>query len=175
MPFFEKEDFIMSTVFDKFRQFRLTADEADYDCREGCFMRLYRNTDKAEYEQWLNLLVLDGFEILQQTDINGNLYTCLTGDVVINAFYTPCDGILRVAASENKRVPCFEAQECEGKGETAFYAFENDQSLIDCGMCLLIEDEDIESALNCIVENKGEYHSIVPLTGQIKSHRDKYC
>ena len=49
------------------------------------------------------------------------------------------------------------------------------QGELSCGMCLLIEDEDIESALNCIVENKGEYHSIVPLTGQIKSHRDKYC
>ena len=49
------------------------------------------------------------------------------------------------------------------------------QGELSCGMCLLIEDEDIETALTCIVENKGEYHSIVPLTGQIKSHRDKYC
>ena len=42
-------------------------------------------------------------------------------------------------------------------------------------MSLLIEDADIESALTCIVENKGEYHSIRPLTNQIKSHRDRYC
>ena len=49
------------------------------------------------------------------------------------------------------------------------------QGELSCGMSLLIEDEDIESALTCIVENKGEYHSIVPLAGQIKSHRDKYC
>lgn len=49
------------------------------------------------------------------------------------------------------------------------------QGELSCGMSLLIEDVDIESALGCIVENKGEYHSIVPLAGQIKSHRDKYC
>ena len=49
------------------------------------------------------------------------------------------------------------------------------QGELSCGMSLLIDDDDIESALTCIVEHKGEYHSIVPLAGQIKSHRDKYC
>lgn len=49
------------------------------------------------------------------------------------------------------------------------------QGELSCGMSLLIEDADVESALTCIVENRGEYHSIVPLAGQIRSHRDKYC
>jgi len=49
------------------------------------------------------------------------------------------------------------------------------QGELSCGMSLLIEEADIESALGCIVENKGEYHSILPLAGQIKSHRDRYC
>ena len=49
------------------------------------------------------------------------------------------------------------------------------QGELSCGMSLLVEDADIASALSCIEENRGEYHSIVPLAGQIKSHRDKYC
>lgn len=49
------------------------------------------------------------------------------------------------------------------------------QGELSCGMSLLIEDTDIQAVLGCIVENKGEYHSIVPLAGQIKSHRDRYC
>ena len=49
------------------------------------------------------------------------------------------------------------------------------QGELSCGMSLLIEDCDIEGCLTCIVEQKGEYHSIVPLAGQMKSHRDKYC
>lgn len=49
------------------------------------------------------------------------------------------------------------------------------QGELSCGMSLLIEDADMESALTCIVKNKGEYHSIVPLAGQMRSHRDKYC
>ena len=49
------------------------------------------------------------------------------------------------------------------------------QGELSCGMSLLIEDTDIESALNCIVEQKGSYHSICPLAGQLKLRRDKYC
>ena len=49
------------------------------------------------------------------------------------------------------------------------------QGELSCGMSLLIEDSDISDCLTCIVEQKGSYHSIVPLAGQIKSHRDKYC
>ena len=49
------------------------------------------------------------------------------------------------------------------------------QGELSCGMSLLIEEADIEAALDSIVRNKGEYHSIVPLAGQIRSHRDKYC
>ncbi len=132
----------MNGIFEKFRQFRLTADEPDYDCREGCFMRLYRNVEAQQYKDWINLLVADGFAVLQQTENNSNLYTCLKGDVVVNAFYTPCDGILRVAASENERTPVFSKTDCEGECKTAFYGFESDQTLIDCGMCLLVQCSD---------------------------------
>ena len=49
------------------------------------------------------------------------------------------------------------------------------QGELSCGMSLLIEPADIDSARKCIEENRGEYHSIVPLAGQIRSKRDKYC
>ena len=132
----------MDTLFEKFRNFRAQADEPVYDCRENCFMKLYRGVVKEEYEKWIAELENDGFGILQKTDVNGNLYTCLMGEVQINAFFTPCDSILRVAVSGDKRTPCFSKTSCEGDGETVFYGFESDQALIDCGMCLLIECPD---------------------------------
>lgn len=49
------------------------------------------------------------------------------------------------------------------------------QGELSCGMSLLIEDADIEAVLTCIEENHGEYHSIVPLAGQLRTHRDRYC
>lgn len=129
-------------IFDKFRQFRINADEPDYDCREGCTMRLYRNVDEKQYTEWIDALTADGFRKMQSTNLNGNLYVCLQGVVTVNAFYTPCDGTLRVAANENMPLPCFEEQSCDRKTDTVFYAFENDQALIDCGMCLLIQCPD---------------------------------
>lgn len=132
----------MDTLFEKFRNFRAQADEPVYDCRENCFMKLYRGVVKEEYEKWIAELENDGFGILQKTDANGNLYTCLMGEVQINALFTPCDSILRVTVSEDKLTPCFSKTSCEGDGETVFYGFESDQALIDCGMCLLIECPD---------------------------------
>ncbi len=132
----------MSDVFSKFIQFRSNADESDYDCREDCLLRLYRNVSEADYKVWISELENDGFEVLQRTDNNGNLYTCLLGEVLLTALLTPCDGVLRVTASSNKSMPLLEAEKCSGDCEIVFYAFENDHSLIDCGMCLLIQCPD---------------------------------
>ncbi|MCI1722714.1 MAG: DUF3343 domain-containing protein [Lachnospiraceae bacterium] len=49
------------------------------------------------------------------------------------------------------------------------------QGKLSCGMSLLIEPEAIEAVRKCISENKAEYYDIVPLAGQIISHRDRYC
>ena len=49
------------------------------------------------------------------------------------------------------------------------------QGELSCGISLLVEEEDIAEARACIAENRAVHHSIVPLAGQIKPRRDKYC
>lgn len=49
------------------------------------------------------------------------------------------------------------------------------QGKLSCGMSLLIEPEHIDAVRACIEAENAEYYDIVPLAGQIKSHRDKYC
>ncbi len=49
------------------------------------------------------------------------------------------------------------------------------QGKLSCGMSLLIEQSEIDAARKCVEESGAEYHDIVPLEGQIKSRRDKYC
>ena len=49
------------------------------------------------------------------------------------------------------------------------------QGKLSCGMSLLIEPEELEAVRACIASHNAEYYDIVPLEGQIKSHRDKYC
>ncbi len=132
----------MDNIFDKFRQLRPEADEPQYDCREDCFLWLYKNVSVWEYNDYIRKLEADGYDVLQSTENNGNLYSCLLGEVLINVLFTPCDATLRVTASQNTHTPCFTPTVCEGDGETVFYAFENDHSLIDCGMCLLVQCPD---------------------------------
>lgn len=49
------------------------------------------------------------------------------------------------------------------------------QGELSCGMSLLIEKEHIDDTRAEIERSGAEYYSIVPLEGQMKSHRDKYC
>ena len=49
------------------------------------------------------------------------------------------------------------------------------QGDLTCGISLMIEEADIDAVRVCIEENHAEHHAIVPLAGQIKPHRDKYC
>lgn len=49
------------------------------------------------------------------------------------------------------------------------------QGELSCGMSLLLEPDQLEAAKRSIAEHNAVYHDIVPLAGQIKSHRDRYC
>ncbi len=49
------------------------------------------------------------------------------------------------------------------------------QGELSCGMSLLVKPENIEAAKACIEKNEAQYHDIVPLAGQIKPYRDRYC
>ena len=49
------------------------------------------------------------------------------------------------------------------------------QGKLSCGMSLLVEPEQLPAARDCIERHRAEYYDIVPLAGQIFSHRDKYC
>ncbi len=49
------------------------------------------------------------------------------------------------------------------------------QGELSCGMSILLEPEALEAAKACIEKHKAPHHAIVPLEGQIKAKRDRYC
>ena len=49
------------------------------------------------------------------------------------------------------------------------------QGKLSCGMSLLIEADIIDVVRDCVAAHQAPHYDIVPLEGQIKSHRDKYC
>ncbi len=114
----------------------------EYSCGDGCFMHLYGGADKAVYEKYIEVLEADGFSVEQKNEIDGNLFAALKKDIQANVLFTPCDGKIRITACGKDLSPNLEKTECEGDNKTTFYAFENDQTLIDCGMCLMVQCPD---------------------------------
>lgn len=49
------------------------------------------------------------------------------------------------------------------------------QRELSCGMSLLIQPEALETVKDCIRRHNAPHHAIVPLAGQIKPRRDRYC
>lgn len=113
-----------------------------FDCREKCYMKLYGNVSADDHSSYLAALTANGFTVLQTTEVNGNLFAALEKDVAVTLYYTPCDESLRITVSEKKNFPALAPTGTEGDGKTVFYAFESDHSLIDCGMCLLVQCAD---------------------------------
>ncbi|HZJ75648.1 MAG TPA: hypothetical protein VFD25_03575, partial [Clostridia bacterium] len=52
----------MTDIFSLFPNFFEDADEPVYDCREGFYMRLYKNTTKDDFLSYCNVLVKFGLE-----------------------------------------------------------------------------------------------------------------
>ncbi len=117
-------------------------DKGVFNCREDCLMRLYGGVCKEECKDYRDKLLDSGFSLLQTTENNGNLFFALKRDVSVTVYYTPCDGCMRVTVSEKDNFPSFLPDEKTAEGKTVFYAFENDHTIIDCGMCLLVQCAD---------------------------------
>lgn len=49
------------------------------------------------------------------------------------------------------------------------------QGELSCGMSLLLQPENLEAARACIAAHHAPHHAIVPLAGQIRPRRDRYC
>ncbi len=98
------------------------------------------NADKDAYFNILKELTNSGYEVLQQNKNYGNFFSLLKKDKVVSVYFTPCDSTLRITVTETRCVPSKTV--CENECETEIYFFENDQTLIDCGMCILIQCPD---------------------------------
>ena len=49
------------------------------------------------------------------------------------------------------------------------------QGKLSCGMSLLVKEEEIQAARDCIRRHQAEYYDIVAMPCQIQPRRDRYC
>ena len=114
-----------------------------FDFPAGRSLRVYADATAAQFERAAAALADAGFRLLQRRAQNGNLFAALADtDETVTLLFTPCAGELRVTAAGTERLPRLSPDACKGDAGTTFYAFENDQTLIDCGMCLLVQCPD---------------------------------
>ena len=120
-----------------------SAGHGPFDCREGCYMQYFTDVSEEVCAAYRAALERTGFVVLQERTVNGNRFAALEKEHLrVNLLFTPCDGSLRITAAENETTPRLTPDSCKGDTQTTFYAFENDQTLIDCGMCLLVQCPD---------------------------------
>ncbi len=132
----------MQNIFDFFSSAEL-AQHDEYDCRENCSMRLFDGMSAERFDGYIAFLENTDFCVLQKRELDGNLFAALKSEKEqVNVLFTPCNSEMRVTVSEKDQTPNFTKPECKGECETVFYGFENDQTMIDCGMCLLIQCPD---------------------------------
>lgn len=135
----------MNEIFNEFTQPAFDC-IGEYDCREACFMRAFSGVTADGFEAYAAALEKEGFSAVQKRSLENNLFAAFVGAVQVNLLFTPCDGILRVTASKKNQLPELECKKTECRktenGKTVFYGFESDQTLIDCGMCLLVQCPD---------------------------------
>ncbi|MBQ6067266.1 MAG: hypothetical protein IJK89_10660 [Clostridia bacterium] len=111
--------------------------------QNGCELRVLADAAEPSFNDYSTSLTEEGFSLLQERTVKGNRFAALRKEEIrVNLLYTPCDDMLRITASKNELTPRLTPDNCEGDTTTTFYAFENDQTLIDCGMCLLVQCRD---------------------------------
>ncbi len=114
----------------------------EYYCGDNSYLNLYYNASTDEVSFCLNALQDDGYRIVSSNEKYGNCFVALEKEDRVTLYYTPNDRQLRVTKEPlTNKLPVNAAFEDKGC-QTTFYCFESDHTLIDCGMCLLIQCSD---------------------------------
>ncbi len=110
----------------------------------GAVTHICRADGAFRFERAVERLQAEGYALLSKNRLEANAYAALKrpGGGLMHVWHTPCDGEVRITEAPNETPPAFAPAPCEGDGPSAFYAFENDHTLIDCGMCLLLQRPD---------------------------------
>ncbi len=114
-----------------------------YECDDNSSVKLCRETNIKEFEDYCLLLKKTGYTLFDETDINGNIHkTYLSDDMKVKVYFTPCDKCVRIVADKNNTLYCNKAEDFKKTCCAKFYQFETDHTLIDCGMCYIFRCSD---------------------------------
>lgn len=116
--------------------------EAFYDCGTSQ-MQLYYGQNKAVYDTYVQTLQDVGFVLHDTHNIASNYHSTFTyEDILLHIYYCDCEHSIRVICDRN--TPSLQCGEkpFETRCDTMLYQFETDHTLIDCGMCYILQCAD---------------------------------
>lgn len=155
------------SIFEKLPPVPLAQSEQEYDCANGAFMRVFGDASAADFGAYRDLLINAGFSLYTETELEDNYSADLTGSgITVHLFFSGYDGILRVIADPYTALPAKEPLHINGAVTPSFYLFETDHSLIDCGMCLILQFADgsffvVDSAHSFSVNDNDRIHAFL--------------
>ncbi len=141
-------------IFSLVPPFLKKADEPEYDCREGCRMLLYRSVSKEDYLNYCDTLTRSGLKRVLENEYGKVSFSAFIGNLQVNVLYSVNDEILRITACKDTPLPDFSPRPVKRDCKTTFFMFESDHTLIDCGMCLLVQCSDY----SFFVVDSGHYY-----------------
>ncbi len=110
---------------------------------ENSGLRVYINTEVLFFNECRKILLENDYIEVQRRDIDHISFSALKKeDICVCLLFDNVAKELRITASENQLLPNLIPEDFADNSPTVFYAFENDRTLIDCGMCLLIQCPD---------------------------------
>ena len=125
----------MNEIFDDIPILNMAYSE--YDCGNSSYMLKYDGVTADAYKELYQNLLGCGFSLFQENSIRNNLFATFIKNKAVYIWYCESERVLRLTAE--KALPEINQKiDLTGRGKTAFFMFEVDHSLIDCGMCLII-------------------------------------
>lgn len=114
-----------------------------YDSFDGCTYTVYPCSDTEQYQKYLTEITRQGFTLYAENSIEGNLFaTYIKSGCLVQTAVILTDKTFRVAVDTKTALYANRPQPCSRVVQPALWQFETDHTLIDCGMCYVMQCPD---------------------------------
>ncbi len=131
---------------DKLNQYLGASEKNDfliYDCNDNVSMRLYKDIQADFFEKAINVFFENGFsEYYSRNTESCRFCSLLKNKELVQLVYSYPQNELRIICDDYTSIPNIIKPEPCGLCPVRLWQFEVDHSLIDCGMCYIIQCSD---------------------------------
>lgn len=138
-----------------------------YESFDGCVYTVYPCADAAAYRAYLQSVAAQGFVPYAENEIEDNHFASFTSDTCfVQTAFIAADRTFRVAEDAKTALYPKAPQVCERIVQPCLWQFETDHTLIDCGMCYVMQCADgsffvIDSAHSYSVRDNDRLHDFL--------------